>query len=43
LNDEKLVLLLPFNFSKIEGTINSTAMRLKDKFFKHDIGFMLAL
>ncbi len=42
LNDrKKLVLLLPFNLSKIEGdTINSTAMRLKkDKFLNMTLDF----
>ena len=42
LNDrKKMVLLLPFNLSKIEGdTINSTAMRLKkDKFLNMTLDF----
>lgn len=42
LNDrKKLILLLPFNLSKIEGdTINSTAMRLKkDKFLNMTLDF----
>jgi LysM repeat protein len=40
-NRKKLVLLLPFNISKIEGdTINSTAMRLKkDKFLNMTLDF----
>ncbi|MDZ4330762.1 MAG: peptidoglycan-binding protein, partial [Flavobacterium sp.] len=38
---KKLVLLLPFNISKIEGdTVNSTAMRLKkDKFLNMTLDF----
>ncbi len=40
-SSKKLVLLLPFNLSKIEGdTINSTAMRLKkDKFLNMTLDF----